>query len=444
MNALISLTIAAGVVAEAMIRKADFFSPFRIYLFFHSLTFGIASLALAKAMTPFQPLTNMVYFGSGVCYLAGTLCVSAVTSGMSAAGPAKEAPGLDKADYNWRWHFLFSLALFLIFVTGMLIAYRAVGDFPLLAKNKLEVMQKFLSNHWSSSIPINFASLTMGMFFMGTVLKTTVWKGWNISKWMLVATIGIFMLTMSRSSLIFFAFFAIVFYNSAVKRISLIKLGAIFTILFAVFLTIAFFKLDDVSKKNQMLKQTSSKAAQALLMIPYVYVANNFWNLDYGLNPSNYENRRTDTYGFTTVSGFYDMVYTGTFWGQDFRNSTGYEDIFHKHTQKVRNLNTVNYQWGLYKDFGMLGVLLFPFGFGILFSLLYWKTKVAPTVLNLGLYSYLAYFVGFSWFLAFWESQIYLWGLIYFVAALVFCRMLRVSAGVPAPSGNSSTLAGSH
>jgi oligosaccharide repeat unit polymerase len=445
MNALISLTIAAGVVAEAMIRKADFFSPFRIYLFFHSLTFGIASLALAKAMTPFQPLTNMVYFGSGVCYLAGTLCVSAVTSAMSAAGPAKEAPGLDKADYNWRWHFLFSFALFVIFATGMLIAYRAVGDFPLLAKDKLSVMRKFLSYHWTASIPINYASLTMSLFFMGTVLKTQIWKGWNVSKWMMFATIAIFALTLSRSSLIFFAFFGIVFYNSAVKRISLVKLGGIFVVLFAIFLTIAFFKLDDVSKKNQMFKQNSATAAKALLMIPYVYVANNFWNLDYGLNPRNYENRHTETYGFTTVSGFYDMVYTGTFWGQDFRKSTGYEDIFHEKTQKVRNLNTVTYQWGLYKDFGMTGVLLFPFGFGILISLLYWKMKVAPTIMNLGLYAYLSYFVGFSWFLAFWESQIYLWGLIYFTAVLAFCRMLRpAGSGVPhagatlAPAGEIS------
>jgi oligosaccharide repeat unit polymerase len=426
-NAILFMGLAAGVVLESMIRKADFFSPFRIYLFFHSFTFGIASLALAKAMTPFQPLTNWVYFGSGICYLAGTLCVSAVTSALHAeqgSVAAAPAPAIDKADYNWRWHFLFSLAIFVFFLSGMLIAFHAVGSFPLLAKNKLKVMQDFLGYHWTSSIPINFASLSMGMFFMGAVLKAHIWKGWNLSKWMLFGTVGIFMLTMSRSSLIFFAFFAIVFYNAAVKRISILRLGGLFVILFSVFLIIAYFKLDDISKQNQMLKQTSDKAAKALLMIPYAYVANNFWNLDYGLNPGNFQDRHTDTRGFTTVSGFFDMIYTGSFWGQDFRKSTGYEDIFHQHTQKIKDLNTVTYQWGLYKDFGMIGVMILPFAFGILFSILYWKMRIAPNVLNTGLYAYLSYFVGFSWFLAFWESQIYFWGLVYFLSALVFCKFI--------------------
>jgi oligosaccharide repeat unit polymerase len=441
--AIVSLLIAFSVVAEASLRKTDFFSPFRIYLFFHALTFGIANLAFAKAMTPFQPLTNMVYFGSGACYLAGTLCVALAHSLLSAerGHPQTATPVLDKDDYNWRWHFAFSLALFCVFLTGMFIARYGVGAFPLLAHDKLKVLKRFLGYHWTSSIPINLASLVMALFFMGAIMKRQIWKRMNWGKWMLFATIAIFALTMSRSSLIFFAFFGIVFYHIAVRHVSIAKLGGIFILLFTVFLSIAYYKLDSISKSNQMLHQTKEKAAKALLMIPYVYVANNFWNLDYGLNAPNYRERHPTTWGFTTVSGFYDMLYTGSFWGQDYRTSTGYEDIFHEKTQKVHSLNTVTYQWGLYKDFGMVGVLLFPFGFGVLFSLLYWKMRQAPTVMNIGLYAFLSYFVGFSWFLAFWESQIYFWGLVYFTSVLAFCRMTRPPRGRLIAANGSPALA---
>jgi len=72
-------------------------------------------------MTPFQPLTNMVYFGSGACYLAGTLCVAAVTSASypPAALAPNSPPSLVSRGYNWRWHLIFSLILFAVFLTGM-------------------------------------------------------------------------------------------------------------------------------------------------------------------------------------------------------------------------------------------------------------------------------------------------------------------------------------
>ncbi|MEO7425076.1 MAG: O-antigen polymerase [Fibrobacteria bacterium] len=407
----LSLLFALYLVLDAVFRKVDFFSPARLYFFFHSLTLGIAFLAADKAMTPFKPLTNLVYFGSAACFLLGSWIVKVLAE----EGDVRTGKLTGLGEYNWKLHMRLTFLLFLIFVVGIAIASLGIGGVPLLAKDKAKAIIAFFKVNWYSSVALSYGGLTIAMFFMAIFRPRTLPRILNSAFWMMVLSLIIFALALSRSGLIFFAFFAIVFYNYAVKRLSIPKLGVIFVLLFSIFMVTGYLKLSNFQKEHQ-LNVHPLKLARLMLKFPYVYVANNFWNLDYALNPDNAHERHPTTYGFTTFSGVLDMMaLPGGTLGVGIRAAGGWDDQFHARSIKVRGLNTMGYQWGLYKDFGMAGVFIFPFLFGMAAKMVHLRVKYRPNVFYVALYSFLAFFIGLSWFLAFWESMIYVYGLLYLV-----------------------------
>jgi oligosaccharide repeat unit polymerase len=416
---IVSFCVAFLLVLETLIRKSDFFSPARIYLFFHSLTLGISFLALDPAMTPFHPFTSFIYFGSGACFLLGTGIIYWLGKSQKAIQGT-----LDFKRYNWRVHWVFAFFLFFVFVWGMLKAYRGAGEFPLLAKENLRAIHTFFTVSWSSSAALSFGGMVMVLFFLSIFRPRRLPKILNLGLWMTIVSVLIFALALSRSGLVFFAFFAIVFYHQAIRRISIWKMSVLFLVFFTIFLGSAFLKFSTVGKKEG-LKVKPEEAVQILLRVPYVYVANNFWNLDYALNPTNLKERHPTTYGYTTLSGILDlMALPGGNLGITIRESYHFDDQFMESATKVKGLNTMGYQWGLYKDFGIAGVLLCPFLFGIFFGAVYLNVRRQPTILNLSMYSYLAFFVGWSWFLAMWESTNYIYGLFYVFLCCYFSSII--------------------
>ncbi len=411
--------IALLLFFESLLSKRDFLSPARIYLFAHSITFGVAFLAVDKAMTPFKGLTNLVYFGSGICFLLGVWIVGLLPGAESLSSTRP----LDIQRYNWKRHIYFSFALFFIFLMGMLIAYKGIGEFPLLAKDQSVAIRKFFLVSWISSVSLSYGGITMALFFVAIFRPRVGSRFFNSAFWMCLVTGLIYSLALSRSGLIFFACFATVFFHQAIKRISLGKMSLFLILFFSIFMITAYLKLGNFQKENQ-LNVEPKKLAMLMLKFPYVYIANNFWNLDYALNNENFRDRHPPTYGFTTISGLLDMMtFPGGNLGAHIREGAGFDDQFHAQAVKIKGINTMGYQWGLYKDFGILGVLLLPFLFGILIKILYLRMREAPNIFNLTVYSYLSFFVAMSWFLAFWESMIYLNGLIFVAGTSYFCHV---------------------
>ncbi len=436
---VISLLVAALIIVEVTVRRSDFFSPGRIYLFLHALTMGIAFLSLDKAMTPFQPFTWLVYLGSGAAYLLGVWIAWSMGKlyphevrpvGIDAPYGKNDTRGTIDSGYNWTLHLKLAMIFFLLFVAALTFASLGIGTLPILAKDKAMAIRNIFKVNIFSSIGLSYGGMVAVLFFMAIFRPRRRRLWFNLAFWMMLVTLGIYITALSRSGLVFFTLFALVYYHQAVRRLSIPKLSIFFLVSFSLFLGTAYLKLTNFQKQYGL----NVKPAQLmvkLLNIPYIYVANNFWNLDYALNPEVYHERHPATYGFTTVSGIFDMLLVpGGSAGSAIRDAGGYDDQFQEHVVKVKGLNTVGYQWGLYKDFGLPGTLLCPFAFGLLFGLVYGQMRRSPTVANTALYAYLSYFVGMSWFLAFWESMIYIYGLM-FVSAICYLGY-RIKSGIRA------------
>jgi len=415
---VLAFMVTVAIVLDTVIRKADFFAPARLYLFFHSTTIGIAFLGFHKAMVPFKPFTTLVYLGSGFAFLLGALVPTLV------AGRIRKSPP-NLSGYNWRLHWTFSFLLFAFFLTGMLVAYQGSGAFPLLAKKKQAAIYAFNHVALYSNVAYNMGAVSAVMFFIAILRPQRIPPWLRPGVWMAFITLMIFFLAMNRSGALLTIFSGLTLINYGLRRLSIVHLFAFIALFMGLFIPFSYSRLDEPQKKI-LAKLDPMMVTGLLLKIPYVYISNNYWNLDYALNPENYQTRHPTTYGFTTFSGILDLAYLpgGGMLGTEIRESGGFEDMFHKHTVKIKGLNTVTYQWGLYKDFGLAGVLIVPFFVGIFIGIFHRRMREEPDVFNIAVYSYFAFFIAFNWFTAMWELLNFSYGCIFVATACYLCRKL--------------------
>ena len=147
------------------------------------------------------------------------------------------------------------------------------------------------------------------------------------------------------------------------------------------------------------------------MTMPYRYVANNYWNLDYALNPPTDREIHPFTYGIDFFSGMLDYLRVSG----SLKNSFGWDGVFNESVQKIPGYNTTGYLWEVYKDFGLFDCFLVPFLVGLALSVFYARLKRQMTIRRVMLYVMLIYFVGFWFFIAgykqgiFWVWAVILW-----------------------------------
>jgi oligosaccharide repeat unit polymerase len=419
---IFALSLAGLILLECFLRGSDFFSPVRVYVFFHSLALGIAFLALDPRMTPFNPLTSLVYFSSAACFVLG-----AWSARMTGRLSGEERAPFDFKHYNWNVHFLFSFALFLFFLGGMAGAYLGTGMFPMFAENKTKAIAVFHAYSWPTSIAFNMGIPTAVLFSIYSYRPRKGSRWLNPGIWMVVLTVGIFSMAMSRSGLMIFAAFALVFYNYARRRVTIGRLFFFFVIFATLIIYSGYVKMngyrDQYNLKSTV--KTSDLVAIALL-VPYQYIANNFWNLDHALNPPADRLGHPTTYGINTMAGYLaGLAVPGGNVGIVLHKELGIDNEYNKTSVKVKNLNTISYQWAVYKDFGLAGVLVAPFLIGAFFSILYRKVRLTPNLLNVAVYSYFVFFIATSFGGYFPENVIFVWGLVY----LTLCGYISLWMG---------------
>jgi oligosaccharide repeat unit polymerase len=150
--------------------------------------------------------------------------------------------------------------------------------------------------------------------------------------------------------------------------------------------------------------------------LPYKYLANNYWNLDYVLNPPNDREIHPHTYGIDFFNGIFEYAkLTGSF-----RSSFRWDDAFNERIQKVVGFNTVNYLWDVYKDFHLFGVLFLPFLCGLGLTVLHLRLCRPFTPRQILMYTYFIYFVGWWFFTSGYKQGIYcIWGMVIFTVSTI-------------------------
>ena len=389
--------------------KKDFFSPLNVYCFTQCITLAISYFQIDRAMSDFHLFTWGVWLLGGLSFTGG--CVVARLYAKSKGLSVQIHPAVCPTQYNWTYHLMLSFVVFFVFLIGVYGIYHKVGTLVIFTPNPAKWMTKYIDYGYFSLL-FNSGPLCVLLFGVASFKKynNIVWVR-RVAFVMVFVTIAINLMAYPNRTSLFFNFgFFLIFVNYLYKRISPIVIASLLVIAIIVFISIGSLR-DQYGGGS-----VEGKALNVVVELPYKYLANNYWNLDYVLNPPNDREIHPHTYGIDFFNGIFEYAkLTGSF-----RSSFRWDDAFNERIQKVVGFNTVNYLWDVYKDFHLFGVLFLPFLCGLGLTVLHLRLCRPFTPRQILMYTYFIYFVGWWFFTSGYKQGIYcIWGMVIFTVSTI-------------------------
>ncbi|SHL44242.1 O-antigen polymerase [Fibrobacter sp. UWEL] len=416
----VSVVVTLFCLVRVALLKRDFFSPISIYCFTQFLTLGISFLRLDPAMTDFHARTWMVWILGLVSFCGG--CFLVTQYARSKRIPCDLSKPSPPEDYNWNIHLFLSFVAFLFFMVGVYGVVQKAGNLIVFTPSPADWMSKDV-NYGYYAILLSSGPLAVLMFGVAAFKKfNNNALVCNISKIMVLLTIAMNLMAYpNRTSLFCNLGFLVIMSNFLYKRISPIIISLALIIAIGSFVAISSLRAQYGGS------DIKGKAMDAVMKLPYMYVANNYWNLDYAINPANDDEIHPHTYGIDFFAGVFEYARVSG----SFRNSFGWDDAFNEKIQKVYGFNTVNYLWEVYKDFHLVGCCLFPLLCGMALTLLHLRLCGKYSPRQIALYTLFIYFVGWWFFTAGYKQGLYCIWVAYIYFATTICagrnRLVRVS-----------------
>lgn len=395
--------VVVGLLFYVWKKKLDFFSPATIYIFFQCLTLAIAYLRLDHAMTPFHAKTWFVWGGAMLSFVAGCLLYQWRLPWNAESRMGFEA---SRFSYNWKWHFVLSCAVLLLYLVGVAEIIHKAGNLILFTGNagywaSRKVDYGFFSNFFSS------APLVVLLFGVASFksVNPVRWIRWVSLPMALIVSVFSVCAYPSRTSFFMCVGFFVILFNFLCKRISVLLIAALLALGIVGFVFVASARAQYGGSAFQ------SMTLDAAMTMPYKYVANNYWNLDYALNSPPDREIHPFTYGLDFFSGMFEYFRAPG----SLKASLGWDGPFNESVQKIPGYNTTGYLWEVYKDFGLPGCFILPFLVGMAVSKLFVQVRRKKTPGLVMFYVFFIYFVGFWFFLAgykqgvFWAWAVLVW-----------------------------------
>jgi len=386
-------------------KHRDIFAPWRLYIYAHGTVLSVSFLYLHEAMEPLKTITWLVILGSAFAYFAGHIVTNLILQ------PDKVACAASSPKIKWNVVFFFIVAYFFVYI----IAYAFHASritIPIFSHAEGGTRLKFFGVNYYSMLVL--LSLPLGSMLLYSYRKFSV-QGWQkkmafVSFEVLMALSFLFLL--NRNSILWLIVLIVAVRHYCVKAFSG-KLVFISVFLFAGLLYLAAASRLGHSYekffKNKALMEVVAKTF-------YTYPANNVWNLDYNMHPKPDQFTHPQTYGFEFFSPFFDMV--GVSPGM--RKGLGWDDLFMRQSTKIKNYNTVMYQYHLWKEFGFAGVILVPFVVGMVFCFLYHKMRIEKSIFLVWIYGQIMFTLLMSFMIPFWYFNMGWFGVLFSIFGYYF------------------------
>ena len=396
-------------IFQALFLKKDFFSPMNVYCFSQCITLGIAYLQLDYAMSDFHLSTWLMWIGALISFSSGCILsrLYAKTKGVSVTVQSCTL----QTGYNWKLHVLFSFGAFCFFLIGIFGIIHTAGNLLVFVDNPGQWMSADTDYGY---FPLFFSSGPLCVLLFG-IASFSRFNGIKhlrvISRVMILVTIALnFMAYPNRGALFFSLGFIVILFNYLHKRIS--PLWIILCLALSIGAFVGISSLRDQYGGDSI----QNVAAKKVMLLPYMYVSNNYWNFDYAVNPPSDREYHPHTYGIDFFHGIFE--FTGISGG--IRRSYRWDSLFDESIQKMDGFNTASYLWEVYKDLWIPGIFLLPFFCGLALSLLHLKLCKPFTPRTIMFYALFIYFIGWWFFTPGYKQGIYwIWmGMMFFISTV--------------------------
>lgn len=385
MISLICFTIFFFLLLTLFKKGTDIFSPARLYTMIWSAAIGLAQFKLSR----FQ------YEWSAYSWIMLLICVSGTLIGMFVVFVMNQNRKIyrieniremcDKINYKYDRLYYIIIALFSGYIISYIASYLLIGYIPLFTK-------------FPGAARIEWGVFGFGLLvqafptvFFLAVLYLIKSNGGKIKKLvvagMMLSSLVTYALLLQRYYIIFpFVLCIIVIYYTTrfLKPRNLIIVLSVFML---VFYGVSTIRLSG-TMVNYLYYLSAMKyhVKYAVFTEPYMYVVMNLENFAHAVD------RFTNfSYGVGSFDFLFALVGIKHSLGEYMR-LTDYPFLL------SNSFNTYTMYFVYYQDFGIIGVALFPFILGVLFSRAYYQMRIKPYMHSIALYSIFAFVIILSFF----------------------------------------------
>jgi oligosaccharide repeat unit polymerase len=407
--AIICFLICVGIIISTFVKNADIFSPGRVFTFVWSFGIGLAELKLSY-------LQHEWSFYAWTILLLGTFSLLIgffITYILHLSKPLLKVDDIRQHFLKYKINegrlFAITVVLFLTYLACYALEVKLEGGIPAFSKrpDKARVDFGVFGLHLIvGSMP---AILFLIVEYFVLVKRAPIQK--IILSVAFFITFASFFLLLQRFSFVFWFLITVPFIyyaSSFMKPKYIVIFGIIFLMIIIAIRSVRAVAY--IQNYIYVISKMKYPIEYAFLTEPYMYITMNFENFARGV-----ENLEKFTFGYFTsypvlaLSGLKNQII------KYFYMQSNYEFM-------VSGYNTFIFLWDYYRDFGIIGVVIFPFLIGTVLGFGYYRLRTKPDIFNVTLYS-IGLFMLVIWFFTNPLTQLYM---IFNIGLLLFINRYLV------------------
>ncbi len=366
-------------------KGTDIFSPARLFMLIWTLAIGVTDLKLSWFQTSWTTYSWIMLCIAMLSMLVGMFVVYVINADKTIKDLSIVRNETRRLKIDSNKLFRYAFWLFTTYLVSFLVSYLAIGFLPILTINPAVT-----KNEWGI---FGFGLLVQSFptVFYFIVLYLIVEK----KHWKRKAVLSVFLLVafLSYTSLLqrYYVILAIMlvvvtsyyFTNFFRFRNVLLIMG----ILFLVFWGFSQIRLSAVAVNIlYYLSDMKYSVKYAAFTEPYMYMAMNLENFAHAVTKLDKFTYGIFSFDFVfALSGFKHLL-------REYLVATEYPYLI------TNNYNTYTMFFVIYRDFGILGLGIVPFGFGMMFSNAYYRLRKLPNIHTISVYSICTFVIVLSFF----------------------------------------------
>jgi hypothetical protein len=390
------LLLAGTVAIRVSSLKKDFFSPAVFFILLYSFLLAIVSLHLTPIQTPWSPTSHLLFWSSVGLYLCGCAIIYLFFHVQKPAyefsfSSIRSQLQDDAAALDWER----------LWTVWLICASMIIGELPIFAGDPNKARMKFFSSSVFGIYGIHFGPQSLMLGFELLVFKPGNKRSLIFIGFVSAIVFALYATIVTRVDIIRTILFCFVLINYGKKTISFKHIGALAGISIILFFSFSFIRLSQTATESLIATYRFQVPKQfAWCVTMYVYVANNFWNFDYGVQKFIDCNQAYNFgYGFNFLRGFYFLFNLEDPMVKMF----GLDNLYNAAITKVHGLNTVLFPWHFFTNFGYFGVFFFSLLMGVVLSLFYRNTFLNATLFRTVLWALIIGVLFVSYMVPYWE-----------------------------------------
>lgn len=368
------------------VKGTDYFSPGRLFALVWIVVLGLSLFKFSRFQFSWSWYSWLVILTSVISFLLGVFVVYVLNFGKKVYSISMMRYS-QMYDYEINTFSLYkiTLLLFLIYMISYLVIYSVVGFIPAFTPRPNLVRAK-----WGMFGFGLFIHLTPIIIFL-VIVYLLRHKGMNkkiILSLVFLITFLTFLLLYQRFSLVFAFVLALVYLYYGTTKVSFKNV-----MIFVVPVIVIIFGLSTLRESQffiyllHHLSRMKYSIKYAIFTEPYMYLVMNVENFAYAI-----EKIKFHTYGLYS----FDFLLAITGLKHFLKEYFGVSD-FPALLSVFYNTYTMFFVY--YRDFGLIGSFLFPFGLGFFVSHFYYKMRFNPNFHTISFYGMLVIAIIFSYFI---------------------------------------------